>query len=109
MNNLNKNKKKVQNKMDITTFDEHLDKRYGPIGTKRRTEFEIKARAFAIGEILRQERKDAHMTQEELAKKTGTKKSYISRIENGHTDIQLSTLYRLVEIGFGKKVDLTIS
>ena len=104
----NYNMEKMRNKMDITTFDEHLDKEYGPIGTKKRTEFEIKARAFAIGEILKQERKDARMTQEELANKTGTKKSYISRIENGHTDIQLSTLYRLVEIGFGKKVNLTI-
>jgi len=93
---------------DITTFDEHLDKRYGKIGSEKRTEFEIKAKAFAIGEILREARKEAHMTQEELARKTGTKKSFISRIENGHSDIQLSTLYRLVEIGFGKKVKLTI-
>jgi DNA-binding XRE family transcriptional regulator len=94
---------------DIITFDEHLDKRYGTIGTEKRTEFEIKAKAFAIGEILREARKEAHMTQEQLAKKTGTRKSFISRIENGHSDIQLSTLYRLVEIGFGKRVNLTIA
>ncbi len=93
---------------DIVTFDEHLDQRYGSIGTKERTEFEIKAKAFAIGEIIRNARKEAQMTQEELANKTGTKKSFISRIENGRSDIQLSTLYRLVEIGFGKKVDLSI-
>jgi DNA-binding XRE family transcriptional regulator len=93
---------------DITTFDEHLDKRYGKIGSEKRTEFEIKAKAFAIGEILREARKEAHMTQEQLAQKTGTQKSFISRIENGHSDIQLSTLYRLVEIGFGKRVNLTI-
>ena len=93
---------------NITTFDEHLDNRYGTIGSKKRTEFEIKAKAFAIGEVLRDARKEAHMTQEELAQKTGTRKSFISRIENGHSDIQLSTLYRLVEIGFGKKVSLTI-
>jgi len=93
---------------NIITFDEHLDKRYGKTGSKKRTEFEIKAKAFAIGEILREARKEAHMTQEELAKKTGTRKSFISRIENGHSDIQLSTLYRLVEIGFGKRVNLTI-
>jgi HTH-type transcriptional regulator / antitoxin HipB len=94
---------------NIITFDEHLDQRYGKIGTKKRTEFDIKAKAFAIGEILRDARKEAQMTQEELAKKTGTRKSFISRIENGHSDIQLSTLYRLVEIGFGKRVSLTIS
>jgi DNA-binding XRE family transcriptional regulator len=94
---------------NLITFDEHLDQRYGKIGTKKRTEFEIKAKAFAIGEILRDARKEAKMTQEELAKKTGTRKSFISRIENGHSDIQLSTLYRLVEIGFGKRVNLSIS
>jgi len=94
---------------NITTFDDHLDSRYGKIGSKKRTEFEIKAKAFAIGEILREARKEANMTQEELAKKTGTKKSFISRIENGHSDIQLSTLYRIVEIGFGRRINLTIS
>ena len=93
---------------NITTFDEHLDQRYGMIGTLKRTEFEMKAKAFAIGEILREARKEAQMTQEQLAQKTGTRKSFISRIENGHSDIQLSTLYRLVEIGFGKRVYLTI-
>ncbi|HPG39581.1 MAG TPA: helix-turn-helix transcriptional regulator [bacterium] len=93
---------------DNTTFEEHLDKRYGKIGTPKRTDFEIKAKAFAIGEILRNARKEANMTQEDLAKKTGTRKSFISRIENGHSDIQLSTLYRIVELGFGKRVNLTI-
>ncbi|MDH5396852.1 MAG: helix-turn-helix domain-containing protein [Cyclobacteriaceae bacterium] len=93
---------------DITTFDEHLDKRYGPIGSETRANFEIKAKAFAIGEIIRDARKEAKMTQEQLAQRTGTKKSFISRIENGHSDIQLSTLYRLMEIGLGKKVNLTI-
>ena len=94
---------------NITTFDEHLDQRYGTIGTIKRTNFEIKAKGFAIGEILRDARKRADMTQEQLAKKTGTRKSFISRIENGHSDIQLSTLFRIVEIGFGKTLNLIIS
>lgn len=93
---------------NITTFEEHLDKQYGKIGTKKRTDFEIKAKAFAIGEIIKDERKQAKMTQEELAQKTGTRKSFISRIENGHSDIQLSTLYRLIEQGLGKKINLSI-
>ncbi len=93
---------------NLTSFDEHLDQRYGAIGTKKRIEFEIKAKSFVIGEILREARKDAQMTQEQLASKTGTRKSFISRIENGHSDIQLSTLYRIVELGFGKRVNLTI-
>lgn len=94
---------------NITTFEEHLDTRYGATGSVKRTEFEIKAKAFAIGEVIREERRLAHMTQEQLAEKTGTKKSFISRIENGHSDIQLSTLYRLLEIGLGRKVSFSIT
>ncbi len=100
---------KLKKMKDIITFEEHLDQRYGRVGTRRRTEFEVKAKAFAIGEILRDARKAAHITQEELAKKTGTQKSFISRIENGRSDIQLSTLYRLIEVGLGKRVTLTIT
>lgn len=97
--------KKIKN---ITTFDEHLDKRYGKRGSPERTKFEIKAKAFAIGEIIKEERRLASLTQEQLADKTGTKKSFISRIENGHSDIQLSTLYKIFEIGLGRKVNLVI-
>jgi DNA-binding XRE family transcriptional regulator len=92
----------------MKTFSQHLDERYGIKGTKERTEFEIKAKAFAIGELIKEERKLAKMTQEELAEKIGAKKSFISRIENGHSDIQLSTLYKLIEYGLGRKINLTI-
>lgn len=92
----------------MKSFDKHLDERYGLAGSQKRTEFEIKAKAFAIGELIKEERKLANMTQEQLAIKTGTKKSFISRIENGHSDIQLSTLYRLLEIGLGRKITFSI-
>ena len=49
----------------------------------------------------------AGLTQQELADKIGTKKSYISKLENGHADIQLSTLFRIFA-GLGKRVSLTI-
>ena len=95
-------------KKNITTFDKHLANRYGKRGTKKRTEFEIKAKAFLIGEVIKEERRLAKLTQEQLAEKIGAKKSFISRIENGQSDIQLSTLYRLLEFGLGKKVELTV-
>ena len=98
----------MKNSDNIKTFDQHLDERYGKIGTEKRVEFEIKAKSFAIGELIKEERKLAQMTQEELAEKIGAKKSFISRIENGHSDIQLSTLYRLIEIGFGRRIKFTI-
>ncbi|MDQ6764320.1 MAG: helix-turn-helix domain-containing protein [Bacteroidota bacterium] len=96
------------NKKNTATFDEHLTKRYGKRGTEKRTEFEIKAKAFLIGEVIKDERQLAKLTQEQLAEKIGAKKSFISRIENGKSDIQLSTLYRLLEFGLGKKVELTV-
>ena len=89
-------------------FDELLDIEYGKIGTGKRDEFEEKAQYFVISEILREGRKEAKMTQEQLANKVGTKKSYISRLENGKCDIQLSTLYRIFEFGLGKRVNLLI-
>lgn len=89
-------------------FDELLDIKYGKIGTEKRDQFEEKAQYFVISEMLKDARKEAKMTQEELAIKVGTKKSYISRLENGKCDIQLSTLYRIFEFGLGKRVNLTI-
>lgn len=87
----------MKNNRSITTFEEHLDKRYGPVGDEKRIAFEAKAKAFAIGELIKEERRLSKMLQEQLATKTGTKKSFISRIENGKSDIQLSTLYRILE------------
>jgi len=98
----------MKTKKNTTTFNEHLDKRYGKRGSSKRTEFEIKAKAFLIGEVIKEERHLAKMTQEELANKIGAKKSFISRIENGKSDIQLSTLYRLLEFGLGRKIELLV-
>src|SRR5690606_36887693 len=87
-------------------FDDLLNIKYGEIGTPKRDEFEEKSQYFVISEVLKAARKEANMTQEQLAEKVGTKKSYISRLENGKCDIQLSTLYRIFEFGLGKKVNL---
>ena len=89
-------------------FDELLDIKYGTIGTKQRDDFEEKAQYYVISEVLREARKEAQITQKQLAEKIGTQKSYISRLENGHCDIQLSTLYRLFEFGLGKPVNMLI-
>lgn len=103
-----KTKEIKRSKNKITDWNVHLDKKYGKVGTASRTEFESKAQAFVIGELLKDERQKAHLTQEELAEKAGTKKSYISRIENGHADIQLSTLYKLIEQGLNRKLELYV-
>lgn len=96
----------TENIRNAKNFDELLDAKYGKIGSEKREDFEEKAQYFVISEMLKEARKEANMTQEQLADKVGTKKSYISRLENGKCDIQLSTLYRIFEFGLGKRVNL---
>jgi DNA-binding XRE family transcriptional regulator len=91
------------------TSDELLDIKYGKVGTPKRDKLEEKAQYFIISEMLKEARREAHLTQEQLAQKVGTKKSYISRLENGKCDIQLSTLYRIFEDGLGKRINLLIA
>ena len=99
----------MKNKIsDVNNFDELLNIKYGEIGTEKRDEFEEKAQYFVISEMLKEARKEAKMTQEQLAEKVGTKKSYISRLENGKCDIQLSTLYKIFEFGLGRRINLLI-
>ena len=93
----------------LTSFEEHLNKQYGKKGTTKRDKFESDSLAFRLGEMLKEERKRAKLTQEQLAEKTGTKKSYISRIEAGKSDIQISTFSRIIEQGLNKRVHISIS
>lgn len=91
------------------TFDELLNIKYGQVGTRKRDRFEKNAHAFIVSELVRTARKEAKLTQEELAQRIGTKKSYISRVENSECDIQMSTFFKIFEKGFGKSVTLHIS
>lgn len=93
--------------VNCKSLDDILDVEYGPRGTEERERFETAAETFCLAETLKQHRKEAGLTQEQLAERIGTKKSYISKIENGHTDIQLSTLFRIFA-GLGKHISLTV-
>jgi DNA-binding XRE family transcriptional regulator len=90
--------KKQENK-NLTSFADHLDQQYGKRGTKEREEFEEGFETFKIGAMLQGLRKEQGMTQEQLAQKCGTTKTYISRIENDASDVRLSTLMRLIRQG----------
>ncbi len=92
----------------LTSFEEHLTRHRGAKGTESRAKFDADSLAFRLGVMLKEARKEANLTQEQLAEKTGTKKSYISRIETGKSDIQLSTFYKLIEIGLGKTLNISI-
>jgi DNA-binding XRE family transcriptional regulator len=91
----------------ISTFNQLIELEHGKIGTETRNVYEEKSQMFIISEMLKEARKEAKLTQEELAERTGTKKSYISRIENGKGNIQLSTLIRIFEVGLQKRIGFT--
>ena len=93
---------------NITTFDKILDKKYGKKGQPKREEWEQQFEAFRLGVLLTEARTKLGMTQEELAEKCGTNKSYISRIENNATDIRLSTLMKIIQQGLGGHLKLSI-
>lgn len=94
---------------NATDFEDILIKTYGEKGTKKRDKYDADSLSFRLGVMLKEARKEANLTQEELAEKTGTKKSYISRIERGLSDIQISTYYKLIEIGLGKRLNIEIA
>ena len=99
---------KKQNK-NLTSFTDHLDQQYGKKGTPKRDQYEQEFEAFKLGVLIQEMREKRNMTQEQLAAKCGTTKSYISRIENNASDIRLSTLMRIVRDGLGGQIKLSIA
>ena len=98
-----------ENKMkNITDFEDILIKKYGDKGATSRDKYDADSLAFRLGVMLKEARNASMITQDELAQRTGTKKSYISRIERGKSDIQISTYYKLIEIGLGKHLNISI-
>ncbi len=98
----------MKTKSKITTLDQILDKKYGKKGRPKREQWEQQFEAFRLGVLLEEARTKLGMTQEELADKCGTNKSYISRIENNSTDIRLSTLMKIIQQGLGGHLTLTL-
>jgi DNA-binding XRE family transcriptional regulator len=99
--------KKAENK-NIITLDEIIDKKYGKRGVPKREQWEQEFESFRLGVLLEEARVKLGMTQEELAEKCGTNKSYISRIENNSSDIRLSTLMKIIQQGLGGHLKLTL-
>lgn len=99
---------KKANNSNLTSFAGHLDQQYGKQGTAKRDEYEQEFEVFKIGVLIQEMREEQNMTQEQLAIKCGTTKSYISRIENNASDIRLSTLMRIVKDGLGGHLKLSV-
>ena len=99
---------KINQENNLTSWDDHLDKKYGKEGTTSRDKYEEEFEAYKIGILIQEARKRQQLTQEQLAKKVGTTKNYISRIENNASDIRLSTLMRIIRLGLGANLHLRI-
>ncbi|WP_420386180.1 helix-turn-helix domain-containing protein [Roseivirga sp.] len=97
----------MKNYKEIKDFDQLIELEHGQIGTETRNRYEEGAQMFIVSEMLKAARKEANLTQEELANRAGTKKSYISKIENGKGNIQLATLIRIFEQGLNRRIGLT--
>lgn len=79
----------------LKTVDELFDEKYGAEGTATRKEFNAKAEAWYFAELLKEERKAQKLTQKQLADKIGRKREFISQLERGDVDMQLSTFLNI--------------
>ncbi|MDR0745844.1 MAG: helix-turn-helix domain-containing protein [Mediterranea sp.] len=89
----------------IVDYDAVLDAKFGKEGTSERTKAEENAFAFYTGQILLDARKEAKVTQTELAKRINATKSYISRVEKGTINPSVSTFYRIMN-ALGLRIEI---
>ena len=85
------------NNHQIVDYDAVLDAKFGKEGTPERAKAENEAYALYTGQIIVEARKEAKMTQSELAKKVGTNKSYISKVEHGIIEPGVGLFLRIID------------
>lgn len=95
----------MQERKDISGFDAILDEKYGKVGTAKRETFRKEATNYCVGQIILKARKQEQMTQSDLARKVGTDKTYISRIEKGVIEPGVGMFFRIID-ALGLKVDI---
>lgn len=100
-------KKTIESK-HLTNLEDFKEIHFGKHGTRKRDELEEGYEAFKMGALIHETRIELGMTQEQLAQKVGTTKSYISQIENNIKEARLSTLKKIIEIGFGGHLELIV-
>jgi DNA-binding XRE family transcriptional regulator len=95
-------------KSNVMSLEQFKDKHYGKQGTKKRDVLDAGYENFKIGALIHKARIEKGLTQEELARKVGTTKSYISKIENNIKEVRISTLQKIVQLGLGGELELSI-
>ncbi|MEO5946244.1 MAG: helix-turn-helix transcriptional regulator [Chitinophagaceae bacterium] len=98
----------MKTKSNTKTLTLLIEEQYGKKGTSKREKFDKGYETFKLGAMIHEARLEKGMTQEQLAEKCGTNKAYISKVENNIKDVRISTLQKIVELGFGGQLQLSI-
>lgn len=96
-------------KNNTKTLAQIVDEQYGKKGTSKRDTFEKGYQSFKLGAMILEARLERGLTQEQLADKCGTNKAYISKVENDIKEVRISTLQRIVEVGLGGRLNLSVT
>ena len=95
-------------KNNLKSLDQFVEEQYGKKGTPKRSKFERGYEELKLGALIHEARIQKGLTQEQLAEKCGTNKAYISKVENDIKDVRISTLQKIIEVGLGGHLQLSI-
>ncbi|MBM3432884.1 MAG: helix-turn-helix transcriptional regulator [Bacteroidetes bacterium] len=93
---------------NLTRLSDFVDLKVGKKGTKKRDAYEHGLQAFSLGVLIQQARHEKGLTQEQMAERAGTNKSYISKLEKDLKDVRFSTLQRIIKDGLGGELEIAI-
>ena len=96
-------------KSNIKTLAQLIDENYGKKGTAKRDKFDKGYQTFKLGAVIHEARLEKGLTQQQLAEKCGTNKAYISKVENDIKDVRISTLQKIIEVGLGGHLNLSVT
>ena len=99
---------KAKPKNNTKPLAQIIDEQFGKKGTLKREKFDKGYEAFKLGAMIHEARLEKGLTQEQLADKCGTNKAYISKVENDIKDVRISTLQKIVEVGLGGQLNLSV-
>ena len=93
--------------MKTTSHNEVLNRFIGKEETPERIEFENELKAEILAYQFKELRKKKHLTQTQLAEKTGMEKGQISKIENGKFNLTLATINKIA-LALGARVNFDL-
>ena len=96
-------------KSNTKTLAHLVDEQYGKKGTPKRDKFDKGYETFKLGAMIHDARLEKGLTQQQLAEKCGTNKAYISKVENDIKDVRISTLQKIIEVGLGGQLNLSVT